>query len=186
MTLVRAIRNRTGLSQTEFAERAGTSRPRLSAYETGRTFPELDTLERIVAAADAEFAIVARGTAMVQHQVAHIRQALLDGDEPWAFRLACEIVAGVRSETLPVGVVDQDPGRVGDVRWDALLGGIVEMLCHEFDHPVPSWASAPGRSLTAPWFYTRLRSLWPYVFLTTPAALASRGVLVSANSLVSV
>ena len=100
MTLVRDIRNRTGLSQAEFAERAGTSRPRLSAYETGRTSPELDTLERIAAAADAELAVVALGTATVQRQVAEIRQALLDGDEPWAFRLACEIVEWVRSETL--------------------------------------------------------------------------------------
>ena len=52
MTLLAEIRARSGLTQTELAQRAHTSRTRLSAYENERTAPELDTLERIAAAAE--------------------------------------------------------------------------------------------------------------------------------------
>lgn len=48
--LVRA-RRLSGLSQQEFARRAGTSRPTLSAYERGRKSPTLATADRIVSVA---------------------------------------------------------------------------------------------------------------------------------------
>jgi transcriptional regulator with XRE-family HTH domain len=44
-------RERAGLTQTELARRAGTSRPTLSAYEHGRVSPTVDTFERILHAA---------------------------------------------------------------------------------------------------------------------------------------
>jgi transcriptional regulator with XRE-family HTH domain len=50
-SILASVRAQVGLSQTDLAERAGTSRPTLSAYEHGRISPTLDTLERILAAA---------------------------------------------------------------------------------------------------------------------------------------
>lgn len=47
--LVRA-RDESGLTQSEVARRAGTSRPTLSAYEHGRTSPTLNTAQRVLAA----------------------------------------------------------------------------------------------------------------------------------------
>jgi transcriptional regulator with XRE-family HTH domain len=88
--LVKDIRDRTGLSQAEFAARAGTSRTRLSAYETGRTFPELDTLERIAAAADAELAIVARGTVAMKLMASRVER---DEDDIRALLRICNITA---------------------------------------------------------------------------------------------
>lgn len=49
--LIRSVRRRAGLTLRELAERAGTSDATLSAYETGRVMPRLDTLTRIVEAA---------------------------------------------------------------------------------------------------------------------------------------
>ncbi len=49
--LLSTVREAAGLSKADLAERAGTSRPTLSAYEHGRVSPTLDTLERILAAA---------------------------------------------------------------------------------------------------------------------------------------
>jgi len=48
-------RQAAGLSQAALAERAGTSRPTLSAYENGRKSPTLDTAARIVG--EAGFAL---------------------------------------------------------------------------------------------------------------------------------
>jgi transcriptional regulator with XRE-family HTH domain len=46
-------RRAAGLNQGELAERAGTSRPTLSAYEHGRKTPTVDTMSRLLAAAGA-------------------------------------------------------------------------------------------------------------------------------------
>lgn len=50
MTLIAQARQTSGLSQSEVARRAGTSRPTLSAYEHGQRNPTLETLERVLAA----------------------------------------------------------------------------------------------------------------------------------------
>ena len=50
-TLVLRARARAGLSLRELARRAGTSHSTLSAYETGRKVPTVDTLDRIMRAA---------------------------------------------------------------------------------------------------------------------------------------
>ena len=48
--LLQAVRRRGGLTQAEFARRAGTSQPVVSAYEHGRRDPTVATLRRLVAA----------------------------------------------------------------------------------------------------------------------------------------
>ena len=49
--LLSKARQAAGLSKTDLAQRSGTSRPTLSAYEHGRVSPTLATAERILAAA---------------------------------------------------------------------------------------------------------------------------------------
>jgi transcriptional regulator with XRE-family HTH domain len=56
--LIAWARRAAGLSQSELARRAGTSRPTLSAYEHGRKSPSLDTAERLLGGAG--FELVAR------------------------------------------------------------------------------------------------------------------------------
>lgn len=50
VTLIRRARHAAGFSQSELAERAGTSQPALARYETGATLPTLPTLERLLSA----------------------------------------------------------------------------------------------------------------------------------------
>jgi transcriptional regulator with XRE-family HTH domain len=186
MSLVLRLREASGLTQAALAERAGTSRSRLSAYENGRTYPELDTLERIAAAADHEVALRPRGSGVVAERVGEIRRALVDGDSFWALRLVAELADWIRLGQVSVKALEADPGLTGDRHWDALVGGVVEMVCTEKGHPTPAWASAPSRVVDGWWFVTNVRSVWPSVFVATPAALAARGVFLSAESLQSV
>jgi transcriptional regulator with XRE-family HTH domain len=58
--MLREARRAAGLSQTDLARRAHTSRPTLSAYEHGRTVPTLQTAERILAAAGYDLVAVPR------------------------------------------------------------------------------------------------------------------------------
>jgi transcriptional regulator with XRE-family HTH domain len=57
-SLLRKVREASGLSQEELARRAGTSRPTLSAYEHGRKSPSADTLGRLVTAAGFDLDVV--------------------------------------------------------------------------------------------------------------------------------
>jgi transcriptional regulator with XRE-family HTH domain len=54
VSLLEQVRQQAGLSQGELAERAGTSRPTLSAYEHGHKSPTLATVERLVDGAGFE------------------------------------------------------------------------------------------------------------------------------------
>lgn len=52
--LIRIARRQAGLTQTELAQRASTSQAAISAYESGRRSPSVETLARILGAAGFE------------------------------------------------------------------------------------------------------------------------------------
>lgn len=55
--LIKIARLEAKLSQRELARRAGTSQAALSAYESGKKSPTLDTLHRVVRAAGQDLRI---------------------------------------------------------------------------------------------------------------------------------
>ena len=57
---IKRARLRAGLTQHALAARAGTSQATISAYESGRKQPSVETLDRILAASGARLAVVAR------------------------------------------------------------------------------------------------------------------------------
>lgn len=56
-TTLREARRRAGLSQAALAERTGTSQATISAYESGRKRPSVDTLSRLLAAMDQRLTV---------------------------------------------------------------------------------------------------------------------------------
>ncbi len=84
------------------------------------------------------------------------------------------------------GLVAAEPPSTGDPRWDALLAGVVEHLCFHHDLPTPEWTLRPSRFLERWWFVTPYRSLHASAFVSTPPALANRGVFIHESSLRSV
>jgi transcriptional regulator with XRE-family HTH domain len=50
-------RRRAGLTQTQLADRAGTSQATISAYESGRKEPSVETFTRLLAACGAHLAV---------------------------------------------------------------------------------------------------------------------------------
>lgn len=62
------IRSKSGLSQTELAQRSGVDRSALNAYEHGRRQPSVAALSRVAAAAGMQLAMVpARNAAADEH-----------------------------------------------------------------------------------------------------------------------
>jgi predicted nucleotidyltransferase/DNA-binding XRE family transcriptional regulator len=55
--LIKEVRLRAGLTQTQLAQAAGTSQPTLAAYESGAKSPSVRTLDRIVRSAGASLTV---------------------------------------------------------------------------------------------------------------------------------
>ena len=60
-TLIRTVRTRQGLTQTQLAQRAGTTQPVVSAYEHGRRDPSVRTLRKLVEAGGERLDLGATG-----------------------------------------------------------------------------------------------------------------------------
>ena len=54
---LRSARRQAGLSQADLARRAGTSQATISAYESGRKVPSVETLTRLLAATGSHLAV---------------------------------------------------------------------------------------------------------------------------------
>jgi hypothetical protein len=95
-TVLRDARERAGLTQAALAERTATSQATISAYESGRKQPSVDTLARLLAATGQRLAVQPghgfepsreqhRRTARVLAQVLALAEALPYRPEPLRF-----------------------------------------------------------------------------------------------------
>jgi transcriptional regulator with XRE-family HTH domain len=78
---LRDARRRAGLTQAELAHRAGTSQATVSAYESGRKQPSVETLGRLLAAAGLRLTVEPAPPPVVQPspaQLARAGRALVD------------------------------------------------------------------------------------------------------------
>ena len=74
-TSLREARRRAGLTQAALAERSGTSQATISAYESGRKEPSVETLSRLLAAAGARLAVEPAATAVVRPSADRLARA---------------------------------------------------------------------------------------------------------------
>jgi HTH-type transcriptional regulator/antitoxin HipB len=65
--LVRRIRKKRGLSQTQLGDKAGLRQETVSLIETGNPAAKLETILAVLAALDLEFAIVPRSKGAAAH-----------------------------------------------------------------------------------------------------------------------
>lgn len=79
--ILRGARSRAGLSQTALAGLTGTSQATISAYESGRKSPSIETLSRLLAATGARLTVEPEARRVVQPsaaQHARVGRALID------------------------------------------------------------------------------------------------------------
>ena len=115
-------------------------------------------------------------------------RSLRGDDEHEALRLAADLWTGLASMPAEqvADEIEADPGSTGDLRWDALVAGVVERAAHVARVRTPMWTGAQARFLEEWWFLTPYRSLHASALVETPAELANRGVFVHESSLRSV
>lgn len=82
--LIRMARRKAGLTQTELAALASTSQAAISAYESGRRSPSVETLQRILTAAGFELRM-RLAEPDTQHATRARAEVLLPADQLTAF-----------------------------------------------------------------------------------------------------
>ncbi len=183
--ILKAARRRAGLTQTQLAERAATTQSAIAAYEGGSKQPSMATLNRLVTGAGLSVAwSLAPARSLVFATVEAMANSLHRHDEHEALRLAAELwgrLAGIAGDLA--AEIEDDPGSTGDLRWDALIGGLVERAAHAGGIRTPVWTAAKARFLDRWWFVTPYRSLHASALVDTPAELANRNVFLHSSSL---
>lgn len=109
---------------------------------------------------------------------ADLARTLLDVTEP-------EYVRFVASWMCRAGDLQQVPALTGNRVVDALTAAAAAHVALSRNEPVPRWANDPLRSLERLW-YPGPRGLFAHALVHSPLAFVNRGVLVEADSLVSV
>jgi len=176
------------------ADRIGTTQSAVARLESARSDTRLSTVQRYAEAVGTRLVVLPAGSPSLAQAARDVTVAVVQHDADEALRHIVQFLndlhkmdPGMRHQA-----VRDEPAPVGDRRWDALLGGIAEYASRLFDFRVPGWAAAPSRFLPRFWFVIEdilgrpAPGLAALAFVTTPAALANRGVFLDRASLVSV
>jgi len=113
----------------------------------------------------------------IQRLAAHVADEA-DADRRWSLLL--EFLEEYEHEppTSRRSLIEAEPARTGDVRWDALLAGIAEWLAARDSVPAPTWVGLPERTLPEPWSPHGLASLRRLAADNAPPEIRRHGVLI--------
>lgn len=113
----------------------------------------------------------------MQRLAAHVADEA-DADRRWLLLL--EFLEEYEHEppTDRRSLVEAEPARTGDARWDALLAGIAEWLAARDSFPTLPWVGTPERTLSEPWSPHKLTSLQRLAADNAPPEIRQHGVLI--------
>lgn len=113
---IRALRQARGITQEAFAEQLHVTRQAVSNWETGRTEPDLDTIQAIAAALRAEFTEVVYGPGHVMNAVPEAYRRFQKKKVIVFAILAALLVIGLILRVTLVRALNLDRVRTYDVR----------------------------------------------------------------------
>ncbi len=184
--LIREARRRAGLSQADLARRAGTSQPTLARYESGSVAPRLDTVARLLEASGHDLVLasspkVRRGAVPMAEVAQQVRTIIHEEGDQAAWRRLLDFVDDFRGSPRAgrSWLVEEAPESSGDRRFDAVMAGLVELLCDEADLPWPEWTDEPSRFVEPWWFVSGLPGYEAMALRDSPIELKRHGVFVN-------
>jgi transcriptional regulator with XRE-family HTH domain len=150
--LLRASRLSARLSQVELAERAATSQPDVSAIESGKRVPTVDTLERLLQRTGHRLiAIPGLGPDAVE-TAERIAAAVRTENRDEALRAFLDYSDGLahagRAERVILSYAE--PGPTASRAWDAALAAVSDFWLNKSNLPRSDWMMDPGRTLASP------------------------------------
>lgn len=186
--LLRAARERAGVTQSVLAQRAGTKQSNVSAIENGERSPTYETLEKLINRSRSRLTIVPSVHDDAPAAAERIATAVAAGSRQAAFRAFLDYSDGLSNEhgATRVGLTVARPQRTGDPFWDAALAAVAQYWLDEEKLPHPDWLGDEDRHLEAPQGLRLTRFSEDPDFGDVPPAFAGRNVLIEAGTLASV
>jgi len=128
---------------------------------------------------------VAYNRPTIQDVAREVKSSLGRSQEAEARRLAFRFVElyDAATEAERVAMVTDAPEPAGDVRFDALLAGVIDFVCARHNAVPPGWVDDPERFLDAWWFVSGMRTLHADAIAHSPISFARRGVFLTENAL---
>jgi transcriptional regulator with XRE-family HTH domain len=180
----------SGLNQADFAAALGTSASRFSTYRSGQVMPTAGFYLRALRLAADLRAAREHGWMTPQAATREIRQAVREGDDIWALKMALQardhLHELLRIEDPAADAWRGAPRSTGDARWDAFLAALAEHEFEEAGRGRLGWTEArrlAGRA--AEWVMPSLRLDEDGVRAATPAWLSRWGVFAAERDLVT-
>jgi transcriptional regulator with XRE-family HTH domain len=195
--LVRAARAASGLSQSEFALRAGTAGSSISLIEHGKRDPTAATLESLLLAARRTMVTIPTVRADAAHIADQIGTVLANAVKASttsevittarAFRRFIHLADNLAAErgATRVGLTLTEPATTGAEHWDVAIAAICEYRLNAGSLPVPEWISARVGNPSAPWRPQTTVYNIPADLAQVPAEFLRRGILIEAATLES-
>lgn len=185
-------RKMLGIPQKEVAKALGVPQSNVSRLENGKHEPQLSTVVAFARALGTRIDLCDDGfEPMTPASCAIEVRALLEESPPdtgTAFRVITEIISqwDLTPSDQKAELVAQKPVTTRTPKFDALISGVVEMLCVRSGLRPPSWVSDPEYFLEQFEWFTPIPTLEALALANTPAPIAIRGVFVDEQSLMSV
>lgn len=111
-------------------------------------------------------------------------------DEPrykHRLKLVFEFFRGVGDAEVELArLIAQEPPRVGDARFDAILAVSAEYVAYHHGLPVPAWATDDSRTLGFGWFIPEYQQARRWAMVRSPAAFKARGIYIEERDLANV
>ncbi len=76
-------------------------------------------------------------------------------------------------------LLQEEPAKTDDPRFDAALAGTAEFFAREGNIPTPGWVEEPSRFVEPWWFVTSKPAFDAYTLAHTPAVFARHGVFIA-------
>ena len=102
-------------------------------------------------------------------------------------KLVFEFFRGVGDEGADLAqLIAQEPPRIGDPRFDAILAAAAEYVAYHHDLDVPRWAADDSRTLDFGWFIPEYQQARRWAMVHSPPAFKARGIYIEERDLANV
>ena len=186
--LASSARAASGFTQIELAERSGVAGSSLSLIEHGKRQPTLATLEVILRAARHTIVMIPTVRSDAARIASEIAIEIARKDEPAAFRRFIQLADNLAAEegATRVGLTLTEPSPTGSEEWDAAIAALSEYRLNGDHLPIPKWIKLRKGVVGKDWTPRASKYQIKIDLRKVPKEFRSRGILIQAQTLVSV
>jgi len=186
--ILEAARKSQGTTQSQLARVTGTYQANISLIESGATDPGLSTIEQYLSPLGFRLIALPTMKPSVAEFALVIGEAIREKKFSRAFRLLIQLSDNLNAvePDICVALCASPAPLTGDVRYDALLAGLVEFTLHEKGLPVPGWVSEETRILSQRWVVDKYAIDLTKALKRTPRTFLKHNVVIDAQEFASV